>query len=394
MRVLQVHTDYRSAGGEHAVVRHEAALLRRLGHEVVEHRVENPTGVVATAATLALAPANPLAARAASRAAAHARPDVVHVHNTWFALSPAVLSAFRRAGLPVVMTLHNYRVACAKGILYRDGAPCEACVGSHPWHAVRHGCWHGPLLSVPAAATIALHRGLDTYSRAVDVFLALNPIAREVFMRAGLPADRIRVKPNAVPDPGPRPAPPTAARTVLYVGRLSAEKGVDTLLAAWRLLGHTTLELAIVGDGPLRASLERQAPPGVRFTGWVSEDEVGRLMLSARALALPVVSPEGAPIVGITALGAGLPVVASRIGALPDMLGSLGDAWLAPPGDAHGWAAALRAVQDDAGVDAAGARARALYERAYSEPVLATALLDAYDAARARHRPDPARTGD
>jgi glycosyltransferase involved in cell wall biosynthesis len=383
VRVLQVHTRYQREAGEDVVVRLEAALLRRRGHEVVEYHAANPSGAAAVAA-LALAPANPLAVRAARRAAEETRPDLVHVHNTWFALSPAVLGAFRQLGLPVVMTLHNYRVTCARGTLFRDGAPCEACLGSHPWHAVRYGCWRGPVLSVPAAATVALHRWLDTYARTVDVFMALNDAMRTHLVRAGLPADRLRVKPNFVPDPGARAIPPGSARTVVQVGRLTPEKGVGTLLAAWRLLGETPLELVIIGDGPLRGQLEREAPPGVRFTGWIGPDQVREALLNARALALPIVSYEGLPLTGLEALAAGLPVLASRIDALPGLLGPLGPGWLVEPGEPAAWADALRALEDTSRIDRAGARARTLYERDYSEAAVGATLLDAYEAALAR----------
>src|SRR4029450_5924212 len=138
VRVLQLHTPYRQPGGEDAVVRAEAEVLRRSGHEDVQHQVQNPPGAAGAIGSLVLSPWNPLQARKVQGLAERIRPDVAHVHNTWYAQSPAVLWALRRSGVPTVMTLHNYRLVCANGQLFRDGAPCEDCVGTSPWHGVQH----------------------------------------------------------------------------------------------------------------------------------------------------------------------------------------------------------------------------------------------------------------
>jgi glycosyltransferase involved in cell wall biosynthesis len=283
------------------------------------------------------------------------------------------------------MTLHNYRLMCANGQLFRDGDICEECVGSSPWPGVRHRCYRGSAaLSVPAAGTIALHRRLGTWQRQVDLFLVLNEFARTRFIRIGIPPERIRVKPNFVVDPGPRTIPAGRSATVLYVGRLSREKGVDKLLEAWRLLGETPLELAIVGDGPLRMELERRAVPGIRFEGRLGPEDVRRRMLAARVLVLPSVWYEGQPMAVLEALAAGLPVLASSVGGMPELLGQVGTEWLVPP-HAAAWAKALRGLEDTRLVEHGGMRARALYERSFSEAPAADMLEDAYDWVRA-HR--------
>ena len=184
MRVLQLHTPYRQPGGEDAVVRAEAEVLRRSGHEVVQYQVQNPPGAAGAIGSLVLSPWNPLQARRVQHLAERIRPDVAHVHNTWYAQSPAVLWALRRAGVPTVMTLHNYRLVCANGQLFRDGAPCEDCVGASPWHGVQHGCYRDSMvLSVPAAGTIALHDRLRTWCRTVDRFVVLSEFAAERLVR-------------------------------------------------------------------------------------------------------------------------------------------------------------------------------------------------------------------
>jgi glycosyltransferase involved in cell wall biosynthesis len=384
MRVLQVHAGYRQTGGEDAVVRAEARLLVAAGHEVVPFQVENPREPVVTALALGKAPWNPAAARALRHVAEKVQADVAHVHNTWFALSPAVLPALSRAGVPVVMTLHNYRLLCANAQLYRDGGPCEDCVGRSAWPGVRHRCYRGSAaLSASVAATIELHRRRGTWHRDVDLFLALNGFARSVLVRGGLPADRVAVKANFTPDPGPRPRPPARSRTLLYAGRLVDQKGVDVLLDAWARAGLRRFELVVVGDGPARHDLERRGVPGVRFTGSLDGSEVRALMLSARALVFPSRSYEGQPMVVLEALAAGLPVAASSLGGMPELVGPSGAGWLAVAGDPGSWAATLASLDDDVAVDRAGTAARALYERSFSELVAARALVDVYRRARA-----------
>jgi glycosyltransferase involved in cell wall biosynthesis len=385
VRVLQLHTPYRQPGGEDAVVRAEAELLRRSGHEVVQYQAQNPPDAVGAIGSLALSPWNPLQARRVQDLAERVRPDVAHVHNTWYAQSPAVLWALRRSGVPTVMTLHNYRLVCANGQLFRDGAPCEDCVGASPWHGVQHGCYRDSVvLSVPAAGTIALHDRLRTWSRTVDRFVVLSEFAAERLVRGGLPADRIELKPNFVADPGPRACPAAASATVLYVGRLSPEKGVELLVEAWRELGDGPLELVVVGDGPLRERLARRPAARLRLAGQLPAAEVRRQMLAARALVLPSVWYEGQPMAVLEALAAGLPVLGSGIGGVPELLAPLGRNWLAAPGEVASWVAALRALADPERVEVASARARMLYERSFSTATAARALEGVYDRARSR----------
>jgi glycosyltransferase involved in cell wall biosynthesis len=383
LRILQVHTHYRQPGGEDTVVRAEAALLRAAGHEVVTYQTENPENPVATMGALVGSAWNPLAARAVSRAVKRIRPDIAHIHNTWFALSPAVVWSLHQAGVPVVMTLHNYRLVCANAQLYRDGRPCELCVGSHPWHGVRHRCYRGSALqSVPVAATIAVNGRLGTWRDQVDHFLVPSAFARSVLVRAGLPADRIQVKPNFVEDPGPRRRPASASPTVLFVGRLVAQKGIDVLLDAWRRTGGGGLRLAVIGDGPLQAELEGRRVPGVRFEGRLPPSAVRDQLLAGRALVFPSRSYEVQPLVVLEALAAGLPVLGSDLGGTPELLEPLGPGWLAPAGDPVGWAAALTRLGDAERIGAAGARARARYEQTFTPAAAITALETAYRQAR------------
>ena len=269
LRILQIHNLYTQPGGEDAIADAEAELLRADGHDVTALRERNPEGAAAAARALAAAPWNPASYRAMRRTVREVRPDVAHVHNTWFTFTPAVLAALRAEGVPIVMTLQNYRLLCVNAFLFRDGRVCTDCVGTHPWHGVQHACYRDSRpQSAIAATTITANRALHTWD-GVGRFLAPSEFVKHVFVNAGFEAERITVKPNTVVDPGRRVAPPSSSRSVVYAGRLSPEKGVDTLLAGWAAAGAAVndLELVIVGEGPQRTDLERVRTGGRALHG-------------------------------------------------------------------------------------------------------------------------------
>jgi len=293
--------------------------------------------------------------------------------------------ALQQAGIPVVMTLHNYRLLCANAILFRDGEPCELCVGSPPWNGVRHRCYRGSAVaSLAAAVALAVNRPSGTWQRHVDLFLGLTEFARELLIRGGLPEDRVVVKPNSVADPGPRANPPSASRSVLYVGRLSEDKGVLQLLDAWQRASVEGLELVVVGDGPLRQQIEGRATAGVRVVGRLASPQVAELMLAARALAFPSLLYEGQPMVVLEALAAGLPVLASNHGGTGATLRGMGPEWLVEAGDRAAWQLGLARLRDGSALDEAGRRARAMYEEAFTPERSLAGLETAYRHAAAR----------
>jgi glycosyltransferase involved in cell wall biosynthesis len=382
LRILQIHNRYRQLGGEDGVVASEAELLRRNGHEVIEHFVSNPNGGASAAASLAMAPWNPMSARTIRRVVLDVAPDVAHVHNTWFTLSPSVIAALHRSNVPIVMTLHNYRMVCVNALVFRDGHPCTDCVGRSPLPGVRHRCYRqSALQSAVAAATLSFNRARGTWVNSVDRFIAPSRGLRDTLVAGGLPADRFIVRPHAVADAGPRTRPPSSSNTVLCVGRVSDEKGVDVLLDAWARARPTGLELVVVGDGPMREELERRSIDGVRFTGWLPAEEVRELMLGARALVFPSVCFEVFPMTLVEAMSSGLPVIASAHGGSAEIVGQIGPQWLAEPGRAEAWAERLALLSDDAALDIAGERARDVYASQYAPERGVGSLVDAYQAA-------------
>ena len=375
-RILQVHNHYRLAGGEDTVVNSHRVMLEHAGYEVRRFDPTNPVGAVATALQLGAAAWNPASARRIRSAVRGWRPQLAHVHNTWFSASPSVVTALRSEKVPVVMTLHNYRLTCINAQLLRQGRPCELCVGSSPWKGVQFRCYRGSYpASIASAATISLNRKLATWERGVDRFLVFTSFQRDIMVSAGLNPDRIEVVPNSVVDPGPRAHQSDASDMMLYVGRLSAEKGVDQLVDAWERVGPTGLKMVIVGDGPLRPALEARRVPGVEFRGQISSGQVRQLMLRARALLFPTIWYEGQPMVLLEALAAGLPVIAPRIGAVEP---TLEDAayWTKD----SGWEATLEEVSDlgDAQLSSLSRAARERYEHEFTPEHTLNRLTDIY----------------
>jgi glycosyltransferase involved in cell wall biosynthesis len=313
MRVLIVHSRYLSAeSGENQVVDDEARVLRESGHKVwVYAPTTRAAGTVDRLRAGGSAVWSISAADAVARAVREHGVDVVHVHNLFPNLSPAVLRAGDAAGATVVVTLHNYRLMCLPANLLRNGRVCELCVGHLPWRGVVLGCYRESVLgSAAIASSLVLHRAIGSFD-AVTRFLAVSDFVKSKYVEAGIPAERIGVKPNFTWPVSRRKGP---GDYFLFVGRLSPEKGLMTLLDAWRERSPGTLIVA--GDGPLANELRREAPSNVEFLGSVPHAEVPSLLASARALVVPSRCYEAAPKAIIEAFAAGVPVIAARIGGL------------------------------------------------------------------------------
>jgi glycosyltransferase involved in cell wall biosynthesis len=312
---LSLHTFYQQAGGEDAVFRGEVVLLQERGHEVLELTFDNrDLENLPPWRQAGLTLWNQEAYRRVREAIREHRPDLLHVHNTFPLASPAVIHAAKAERVPVVMTLHNYRLLCVNALFFRRGRVCEDCLGGLPWHGVFHGCYRD---SRPASAVVAamltLHRALGTWNM-VDRFIALTEFARQKFIEGGFPPEKISVKPNFVhPDPGPGEG---RGGYALFVGRLSPEKGLGTLLMAWERLGGKA-PLKIVGDGPLAPEVQeaQKRIPGVEWLGRKAPEEVYALMGEASFLVFPSEWYEGFPKVLAEAFAKGLPVLASALGS-------------------------------------------------------------------------------
>jgi glycosyltransferase involved in cell wall biosynthesis len=337
MKILVAHNRYQGRGGEDVVFEAEVDLLRDAGHGVETLTVSNEAidSLAARIATTLSIADNARGKRVMAEAIDRHRPDVVHVHNFFPLLSPSVFDLCRQKRVPAVVTLHNYRAICTGGMLLRDGRICHKCLDRGHFWGVAHRCYRGSLPgSLASAYMIARHQHRGTWTRPGLRLIALTQFARTMFAQAGFDADRIDVKPNFMADPGaPDPTAPRAG--LLYVGRLSREKGVGVLLEA---IAETGVALRIAGDGPKAAALKARASGNVTFLGAISREQVFAEMASAQALVVPSLWYEGFPMVVVEAFARGTPVIASSIGGLAEVVSDGKTGALVPPGDA----AALR----------------------------------------------------
>jgi glycosyltransferase involved in cell wall biosynthesis len=392
MRVLLVHCRYQIRGGEDECVEFERRLLQDAGVEVDLYEDDNrrldETGRLSAAIDTVWSRRSWLAIRERLRAKPY---DVVHVHNFFPLISPAVHHAAQAEGCAVVQTLHNYRLLCPNGIFFRDGHVCEDCLGrSVAWPGVAHACYRGSRPATAAiAAMLAGHRLLGTWRSKVDAFIALNEFGRRKFIEGGLPAERIVVKPNFVtPDPGVGDGKGGFA---LFVGRLTPEKGVATLLEAWRRLDGR-FPLKIVGDGPLIEEVSQAAAalPGIEFLGRRPLAEFYDLAGRASFFVFPSTWYEGFPRVIMECFARGAPIVASAIGPIAELVTDGVTGVHFRPGDSEDLAAKVARLlaQPDALAAMRGA-ARTEFETKYTAEIALDRTLAVYERAVARRRGQP-----
>lgn len=391
MKVLLAHNCYRSGtpAGEDNAVRQEEALLRRHGIEVVSYRrsnddvdERNPLAVAHTATNMAWSSRS---FRDVGGLIRRERPDVAHFHNTFPLISPSGYAACRDAGVPVVQTLHNYRLLCMAATNYRDGAVCEKCGSGSPWPGLIHRCYRRSVLGSAAVGWMLWsnwHQG--RYTQLVDAYVALTQFAADRFVEAGLPAMRMFVKPNFVDDS--LGSGEGGGGYVIFASRFSEEKGIRTLLEAWRRLRDVPLKL--VGDGPMRTeireSIERNGLP-IEIVGMKSRHEVLDLIGRAEMQVVPSEWFEGFPLVIVEAYARGTPVVAAKIGGLAEVVVDGVTGLLHRTGDPEDLARCVRSLWTDAFLKAQLRRgARAQYEANYTPEQNFRALLEIYEHARTK----------
>jgi glycosyltransferase involved in cell wall biosynthesis len=322
MNILLVHSRYQFRGGEEECRDAEATLLREMGHQVDIYEEDNQLINQINPLSLAIKTIWSKAAYQAIQQQLKERDyDVVHVHNFFPMLSPSVYYAAEAAGVPIVQTLHNYRLLCPNGLFFRDNRICEDCLGkSIPWPSTLHACYRGDhAVTAVTAAMLAVHRALRTWQSKVNIYIALTEFARLKFIAGGLPAEKIVVKPNFIhPDPEVGNGSGSYA---LYVGRLSVEKGLNVLLAAWESV-QEKIPLKIVGDGPLAAQVAEAVDrlPQVEWLGQKSLSEVYALMGDATVVIFPSSWYETFGRIVIESFAKGTPVIVVDLGAAAELV--------------------------------------------------------------------------
>ncbi len=327
MRILQVHNSYQRPGGEDVVCEQEAQLLQRAGHTVITYRRSNweldgypgwrRPGLVKQIVW------NADTRREFVRLLQQHKPDLAHVHNTFAMISPSIYSACQSAHIPVVQTLHNYRLYCPAATFFRDGHVCEECLDRSLLRGIVHGCYRDSRAETAGVTLVlAVHRQRHTWTREITRYIALSEFSRSTFERAGLPREKLSVKPNFVyPDPGCSKS--GTGDYMLFVGRLSPEKRVGTVLAAWTRLCEP-IPLLVIGGGPERAHLEGQVRDlglsNITFLGQVPREQTIAAMQRARVLLFSSEWYENFPVTLAESFACGVPVICSRLGAMQEIV--------------------------------------------------------------------------
>ncbi len=328
MRIIQVHNFYLNPGGEDVVIDDERDLLESHGHTVFRFTLSNKEANVSGLKSAICTGLNTSwswnSYKRAKKMFSEAKPDIVHVHNTFPLISPSIFWAAATLNIPTVLTLHNYRLMCANALLMRDGETCEKCVESSSLNALRYKCYRNSLAATSANVLMQLlHNILGTYQNKVGAFIVLSYFMKSLMERANLPSDRIYVKPNFIPDSIQlfNETLPTRENKIVFVGRISQEKGVDILLEAWEYLSQTTdNQLIIIGDGPERTFLEEKYKncPNVSWRGWLSRKDALQEVGSSKYLVISSRWYEGLPMVILEALSLGTPVIAPQLAGIPE----------------------------------------------------------------------------
>jgi glycosyltransferase involved in cell wall biosynthesis len=390
VKVLVVHNRYRSEqpSGENNVVDAEVSLLAEGGHKVslFERRSDDIAQMpLPRKATVPLmVPWNPAVRKELAARLRASRPDVVHIHNTFPLLSPSVVAACADAGVPAVATLHNYTMVCPPGTLHRDGHICTECVGGSPLPAVKHGCYRGSsAATVPMAASMVANR--RRWWTGVSRFFCISAAQRDLLVSAGMPGERMAVKHNFVADPGVRRTGDGAH--VLFLGRITEEKGIGLLMRAWdRLGGALGVPLVIAGTGPMQdeVAVWANGRSDVSYVGLRNKAECRALTADAVAVVAPSTWLEAFGLVVVEAMAAGVPTVAAAHGAFPELVEDGVTGLLHQPNDAASLADRLREVTGDRNREM-GDAARVRYEKDFTPEVGLDRLVSGYQAAIEAH---------
>jgi glycosyltransferase involved in cell wall biosynthesis len=390
MNILLIHNTYQQAGGEDVVVEQERRLLERNGHKIsIYQRSNHEINSLSFGQRLGLI-GRVVSASDSSKAVRGIlqtlKPDLVHVHNTFMMVSPSVYEACQQEGVPVVQTLHNYRLLCPAATFYRNGKICQDCVTDTLLSSVKHGCYRDSRAMTGAIALmLKTHRLRKTWNQGIDAYIAISSFVKEQFTQAGFPSEKIHVKPNFVAhDPGERKQ---TGKYALFVGRLTSEKGIETVVEAWKRLPGD-VPLVVVGDGPLRTQMQAATKnlANVGFTGWLKREEVQSMMKEAAFVIAASTWYEPFGLILAESFACGTPVLGARIGAIESMLHDGVTGLHFTPGDAQGLAdKATWAWEHPTELALMGKAARKTYEDHYTSEINYKLLMNIYASAIEAH---------
>ena len=383
MKILLVHAFYKQKGGEDVVFENELSLLQKTGENVFPLRLYNDSIRQEFFLERLKVGAGTIWSRSGyqkiSDIVERFKPDIVHFHNTFPLLSPSVYWACSNSGVPVVQTLHNYRLICAGALLYLNSEVCERCIGNYPFSALIHCCYRTSWSATSAVTAMQIvHRALGTFSHKVDRYFTLTEFAKSRMVIGGLPEHLISVKPNFLPDP-PEPNY-KVGDYALFVGRLSNEKGLKTLIEAWSRIEN--YPLLVAGDGPLMSGLRSHdmvKKKHVRLLGFQSKEKIRELMRDSAFVIIPSECYEGFPMVVLEAFASGKPIFCSKIGSLNELIQEGVTGCKFNPGDVNNLVeVVVKALGNTDSLAEMGKAARLEFEQKYSINVAQDTLLREY----------------
>lgn len=353
MKIISIHNYYQTRGGEDQLYEDEVELLESKGHDVIRHTIHSDSISKSKLVKIAAQTLwNRESYKKLTDLISEARPDIIHAVNTFPLFSPSIFHAARKQNIPFVATIQNYRYFCAQAMCFRDGKACEACLGKLPWRAVTNRCYRGSVLGSAVVASMqVLHQKMRSWNDYIDVICVASEFSKSKLAKAGIPQDRMIIKPNFVPtDPGARDGKGGYA---VFVGRLADEKGLETLVKAWRKLHSKgdSIPLKVVGDGPDSETVRCLANDleNVQWLGRVPNEKVYEVVGDAACLIFPSTGYESMPKTLIESMAVGTPVIGADIGSLTEVVTEDVTGSLFPVGDPDGLAAAVEkffALQD------------------------------------------------
>ena len=327
MKILIVHNSYKQSGGEDTVVEQEIASLRNNSCDVIEYRRNNNEANNFPLYKKMLIPIQSVWSHYAQnelrQIITKERPNIVHFHNTFFLISPSIYWLCKGMRIPVVQTLHNYRLVCPRADLFRNNSPCELCITkTFPFPALYYKCYHESIVDTTLVSSItAFHKLIRTYQKCIDAFIVFSEFASQKFVAGGLPESKIFIKPNFI-DIQTYSKKAESGSYFLFVGRYSKEKNIRFLIESWKSLEEIPLKL--VGDGPeyydVMNNVQKFNRGNIEILGHQKRTAVFELMKDARALVFPSAWYEGFPMTILEAFSSSLPVIATDLGIMKEMI--------------------------------------------------------------------------
>lgn len=420
MKILMLHNFYQSSSpsGEDVVFKNEVELLRNHGVDVVTYKRHNDEINEYGLWDKSVLPFRNIWSNRTyneiKELIKKERPDIAHFHNIFYLISPSAYYACKELGVSVVQTLHNFRIFCSNGLLMRNGRVCEECINKKTGNrsgvvgnrfkiiknAIKYGCYRNSrIYSLPIALLEYIHWIKNTWANKVDAYIALTEFGRKKFIEAGLPDEKIFVKPNFLSNP---PAPVYSHQNyAVFLGRLSVEKGINVLISALQYLSKISNEISamnnqlspaaydsfkikIVGDGPLKAGLKQIVKDsnieGIEFTGKKTFTECMELLKGARFMIMPSIWYEGFPMAIREAFACGKPVIASQIGAMAELVENSKTGLLFEPGNAKDLADKINwMIEHEKECIEMGRNARKVFEERYTAKKNYEILMEIYN---------------